>query len=99
MDESTDYRRFCDSLNDASPPRAIAEELQAMWWSRNGDWDRAHEIVQALETVAAAHVHAYLHRVEGDLDNANYWYARAGEPTIDAPLAVEWETLTKQLLG
>jgi len=99
MGGTTDYQRFCDSLGETSPPRAIAAELQAMWWARNADWDRAHKIVQDLETVAAARVHAYLHRVEGDLENANYWYARAGEPSTDVSLDEEWQALTKRLLG
>jgi hypothetical protein len=99
MREPPDYRRFCDSLGDSGPPSAAALEVQALWWARNGDWDRAHRIVQDLETAAAAHVHAHLHRVEGDLDNAGYWYGRAGESRTDRPLADEWESLTKKLLA
>jgi hypothetical protein len=99
MRESPDYRRFCDSLSDRTPPTDLSAELAALWWARNDDWDRAHQIVQALDSAAAAHVHAYLHRVEGDLDNADYWYARAAAHRTDEPLSKEWEVLTKQLLN
>jgi hypothetical protein len=86
-------------LNDRSPPASLTSELQAMWWVRRDDWARAHLIVQDLESAASAQVHAHLHRVEGDLDNANYWYRRAGVPSCDAPLQTEWESLTKALLS
>ena len=44
-----------------------------------GDWNGAHEIVQDDGSSDAAWVHAHLHRVEGDLDSAAYWYRRAGK--------------------
>jgi hypothetical protein len=44
-------------------------------------------------------VHAYLHRVEGDLGNARYWYASAGRAMPEAPLAEEWAALVTELLG
>jgi hypothetical protein len=44
-------------------------------------------------------VHAYLHRVEGDLSNAGGWYGRAGRPVSTAPLQDEWETIARALLG
>ncbi|RFC66400.1 hypothetical protein DYI37_02865 [Fulvimarina endophytica] len=45
-----------------------------------GDWDKAHEIVQADCSREAAWIHAHLHRIEGDQTNANYWYNRANRP-------------------
>jgi len=42
-------------------------------------------------------VHAYLHRVEGDLSNAAYWYNRAVQPVCKTSLATEWEALYKEL--
>jgi hypothetical protein len=97
MAERSDYQRFFESLGDAEPP-SLSVELQALWWLHKRDWDRAHELVQDVETNAAAHVHAHLHRVEGDLENAGYWYKRAGEPVSDVSLAAEWEALTRRLL-
>ena len=99
MREMPEYQRFCDSLQDAAPPATVSDELKALWWARNDDWDRAHQIVQDLESTAAANVHAYLHRVEGDLDNAGYWYRRAGVPRSEESLATEWEALAQRLLA
>jgi hypothetical protein len=44
----------------------------------SGQWDLAHERVQPHADEMSCLIHAYLHRVEGDLDNARYWYSRAG---------------------
>jgi len=49
-------------------------------WDAKGDWTRAHESAQRDEGVGGSWVHAYLHRKEGDQDNAEYWYDRAGKP-------------------
>lgn len=46
-----------------------------------------------------AWVHAYLHRKEGDLANARYWYGRANRPAFAGPLEDEWEQLVRALLG
>jgi len=98
MSERPDYRSFCDTLSGTEPP-SVDVVLQALWWARKSDWERAHQIVQDIESVAAAHVHAHLHRIEGDLENAGYWYKRAGESIADVSLDVEWEALTKRLLA
>ncbi len=42
-----------------------------------GDWQQAHEIVQKESSVLAAWLHGIVHMLEGDLDNARYWYERA----------------------
>jgi hypothetical protein len=42
-----------------------------------GDWQQAHEIVQNESSVLAAWLHGIVHTLEGDLDNARYWYRRA----------------------
>ena len=53
--------------------------LKALTLVAAGDWDAAHEMVQDDESAAAAWVHALLHRIEGDIDNATYWYRKAGK--------------------
>jgi hypothetical protein len=70
-----------------------ATYIQALEAEQNGDWDKAHRIVQELDTAGAAWIHAYLHRVEGDLANAAYWYRRAGKPECTASLEEEWRQL------
>lgn len=44
-------------------------------------------------------MHAYLHRKEGDLANARYWYARAARPPATGVLEAEWEALVRELTG
>ena len=83
--------------NDA-PESALPETLTALWWDRKGDWDRAHTIAQNIPTVEGSAVHAYLHREEGVLWNADYWYRRAGRKRPTVPLAEEWEALVGEML-
>lgn len=72
--------------------------LRALWHDGKGDWHKAHEIVQDMETPDGAWVHAYLHRKEGDLWNADYWYRRAGKVRPGISLEAEWEELVKIFL-
>lgn len=90
---------FETTLTQSNAPSDASELLQALWWERKGDWDRAHKIIQAQETPLHNRLHAYLHRREGDLDNANYWYRRAGEPMPDGTLEDEWRSLVDRLLA
>lgn len=71
--------------------------LRAMWHDLQGNWDRAHSIAQELESRAAARVHAYLHRKEGDQWNAEYWYRRAGVQPFSGTLEEEAEEILKEL--
>jgi hypothetical protein len=82
-----------------SCPPDVSPALAALWWAAKGDWDKAHEIAQSDDGVDAARAHAYLHRVEGDLDNARYWYARAGRAPATGPLEAEWEAIATALLA
>ena len=87
------------SLVNTAPADGLAPPLAALWWAAKGDWDAAHKIVQDEDTREAAWVHAYLHRVEGDLGNAGYWYRQAGQPAAKDSLEVEWERIAAALLG
>ena len=80
-------------------PTGVRDELVALWQDAQGRWDEAHATVQDLETPAAAWVHAYLHRREGDQSNARYWYTRAGKPPSRSPLDDEWDEIAEALLG
>ena len=81
------------------PPAALPEILKSLWWDRKGDWDTAHRIAQDIATVQGSAVHAYLHRKEGDLGNASYWYHRAGRPEGKGSLSDEWDRLVSEMLG
>jgi hypothetical protein len=89
---------FKSSLSNTAPAPSVSPPLAALWWTAKGDWTRAHEIVQDEEGVDAAWVHAYLHRVEGDLGNAGYWYRRAGKPVPSGPVEAEWDKVVSALL-
>lgn len=84
---------FEASLATGSPPADSNNLLRALWYDANDDWDRAHRIIQDLNSPEAARIHAYLHRKEGDSGNAGYWYYRAGVNPFTGTLAAEWSEL------
>ena len=71
---------FVRSLDRAEPPDSATPMLRAVWHGLHGEWDAAHELAQAQDDAEGAWVHAWLHRIEGDLGNADYWYRRANRP-------------------
>ena len=72
--------------SDAGDPVREAAALLA-----RGDWQAAHEIVQAHESLPhATWAHGIVHILEGDLDNARYWYA-AAKRGFPAPVSAEAE--------
>jgi hypothetical protein len=85
------------SLSNAAPDGKLTPPLAALWWAAKGEWDAAHKIVQDESDANAAWVHAYLHRVEGDLSNAGYWYRQAGQPVAKDSLESEWERIVSAL--
>ena len=89
---------FKASLSGATPAPDLDAPLAGLWWAAKGQWDKAHKVVQDEATADSAWVHAYLHRVEGDLGNAGYWYRRAGKPVATGPLETEWERIVSALL-
>jgi len=88
---------FKESLAGTAPAPSCTPPLAALWWAAKGDWNAAHKIVQDESTREAAWVHAYLHRVEGDLGNAGYWYRQAGQPVATDALDAEWERIASAL--
>ena len=89
---------FSATLTRASPPPGISDLLMALWYDGAGDWDKAHTIAQDITGPEGAHIHAYLHRKEGDQWNAQYWYNRAGRTMPDASLEQEWIRLVQEYL-
>jgi hypothetical protein len=79
-------------------PPALPPALLALWHDARGDWTAAHEAAQRDETAAGAWVHAYLHRREGDLGNASYWYSRAGRKVPACGVEAEWDQIAGELL-
>ena len=67
---------------------------------RDGNWDEAHNLVQRDDSRSAAWLHGLLHVQEGDLENAEYWYGRAGRNFRDrGPLSEELDALEASLRG
>jgi len=73
--------------------------LRALWHDARGEWDVAHHLAQDIEGAEGAWVHAYLHRKEGDANNAAHWYDRAGQPVATDSLSAEWARIATVLLG
>lgn len=89
---------FRESVRQQTPPEGLSAPLVALWWDLKGDWAQAHTMVDELETRDGMAVHAYLHRKEGSLANADYWYARAGRTFHSPALEDEWSALVSGLL-
>jgi hypothetical protein len=89
---------FRETVESDAPPVGLSVPVEALWWDAKGDWARAHGLVDELESKDGMAVHAYLHRKEGSLSNADYWYARAGRSFHRPALDDEWNALAAGLL-
>lgn len=89
---------FRESVKEQIPPEGLTVPLSALWWAAKGEWAQAHALVDELETKDGMAVHAFLHRQEGSLSNADYWYARAGRKFHRPSLEEEWDALVSGLL-
>lgn len=93
------FDEFKASLADDAPPAGVGAPLVALWMEAGDDWDGAHDALQGQPDLnGSAWVHAYLHRVEGDIPNANHWYQRAQKPPSSASLPEEWEEIARALI-
>ena len=93
-----EFERFRVSLRGAAPPTDLSRALVGLWYDGRGDWEAAHREVQKGGGVDEAWVHAYLHRKEGDLANASYWYRRCDQPQSSESLDEEWCQIATSLL-
>jgi hypothetical protein len=89
---------FKESLNQPFPDKNLSAILKSLWYDGKGNWDAAHTQVDHLSDKDSAWVHAYLHRKEGDLWNADYWYAKAKKDRPSISLEEEWENLVEHFL-
>lgn len=90
-----DFKR---TIATGTEPPGLAPPLRALWWAGRGDWDRAHQMVSDLDNPTGAWIHAHLHRQEGDLPNARYWYGCAGKPEFTGTIDAEWSAIAGELL-
>jgi hypothetical protein len=94
-----DIQTLRDTFSNARPPSDISDQAKSLWYAGKGDWDRAHQIVQDLPDKFSSQIHAFLHRQEGDLSNATYWYDKADSKMPSLSLEQEWEKLTERAIS
>lgn len=79
-------------------PSGLSEPMSSLWYHKAGNWERAHEIAQDIKTETGSWIHGFLHRDEGDLANAGYWYRRAGKTRPEGlEIAEEWAQIAWEL--
>ena len=96
------FEELQQSVASGTPlPAVCSLALQALWHDARGDWERAHGCAQEDPGRDGSWVHAYLHRKEGDLGNAGYWYSRAGQPVPgkSVTLEAEWDAIARELVA
>ena len=99
-EEDMEYQEFVEGVEEQACPEGLEPALQALWYDARGEWHMAHEIVQQMDDVTAARIHAYLHREEGDDWNSRYWHRQAGSTFPEnMSLEEEWRMLVKLCLG
>jgi hypothetical protein len=91
------FEEFKKSLSKSKPPGDLSVYLLSLWHDAKGNWSHAHEIIQDIEDKDASWIHAYLHRKEGDIGNADYWYRKAGRQRPNTSLEEEWNGIAEQL--
>ncbi|GAB3937710.1 hypothetical protein [Mucilaginibacter myungsuensis] len=94
-----DIAQFRTTLTSSTTPANLSIQLQSLWYDGKGDWRKAHDLIDQLTDQPSAWVHAYLHRKEGDIWNADYWYNRARQKRPNVSLDEEWEQLVVHFLG
>ena len=100
MDYPNNYEAFIALVEMTSlPPANWSNEASSLWWEAKGNWDKAHNYVDSIESLAGNRIHAYLHRKEGDSWNANYWYKRANQSMPTTSLEDEFIQLVNDILG
>lgn len=93
------FEEFKLSLTEETLPPALPKLLQALWYDAKKEWDKAHSLAQDEDTLEGSWVHAYLHRKEGDIGNASYWYSCANRKMPQGDLRLEWEEIVQHLLS
>ena len=97
MQSVTEFQAKVDETSE--PPAELDPCLRALWLGRRGEWDASHDLVNDIDTPLGSWIHAWLHRVEGDLSNARYWYRLAERPAADGELEAEWRELAEVALA
>ncbi|MEO8582957.1 MAG: hypothetical protein ABI415_04120 [Flavitalea sp.] len=92
------YYEFIKTLSQEEPPAGLSPLLLSLWYDGKNDWESSHNIAQDVNDKNGSWIHAYLHRKEGDLSNARYWYHKAGKHEPLLSLGEEWKVLVRAVL-
>ena len=92
------FDQFQESLSQSHPPPGISRHLESLWYDAKKDWEQSHNIIQDINDSKASWIHAYLHRKEGDIWNADYWYNKAGKKRPPVTLDTEWEEIVRNMI-
>jgi hypothetical protein len=92
------FESFKSSVALNHPPENSSPYLQSLWHDAKGNWEKAHTIIQDIDDRSASWIHAYLHRKEGDISNADYWYHRANKKRPNYSLEEEWNQIAREFL-
>ena len=92
------YDEFISSLSTQQPPAHISSVLKALWYDGKDDWESSHNVAQDIHDKDGSWIHAYLHRKEGDIWNADYWYNKAGKKRPAVSLEEEWENIVTEFI-
>ena len=93
------YDDFIKLTKESQPSDKLSGIHLAIWYAVKDNWDMAHNIIQEIKTENASWIHAYLHRVEGDIDNANYWYNRSRKEPCTKSLKSELDSIIRFLFS
>ena len=91
------YDDFIKLTEKQKPVEKLSGIHLALWYVFKDNWEMAHKTAQKLNTKPACWLHAYLHRVEGDMGNADYWYGRANIESTIIPLETELNEIIKSV--
>lgn len=73
------------------------DHLKVLELAKADHWEESHAMVQKHGDELSCQIHGYLHRVEGDLSNARYWYGRGNSKLPSNSLDQEWERLNARI--
>ena len=91
------YDDFIKLTKESEPSEKLSGIHLAIWYAIKDNWDMAHNIVQDINSETAFWIHAYLHRVEGDIVNADYWYNLAKKKSSSKSLESELNDIIKSV--
>jgi len=93
--------KILTAIEQNTEPDFNNDTERCLWLAGTGKWEQSHDIVESLPEPDASWIHAMLHREEGDLGNAGYWYHRADQsmPPKGTSFREELKQISKSLLG